>query len=126
MYQQQRPDKRLRVVGKTKAKIALEVIPEAGAELSAGCSGCASQTNGCPSKRRQIVVSASSVAACQPGDVLTFNHSDDQVLSAALAGYGLPLLGFLIGALMGQWWLGELASVLMGIGGLITPLLFLR
>lgn len=121
--------KQFKVISNHNALVTLEFVPDSSEDglvpTRGGCATCTAAA-GCASKQRQVTLAATAVGDCQPGDILSYEHADHEVMRAALLGYGAPLAGLLSGAVLGQLWAGELTSIIAGLVGMILPVLFLR
>ena len=62
----------------------------------------------------------------RPGDQVVIGIPDGALLHASLASYVLPLLMVLAGAAAGEYWSGELISVVGALSGLALTALWLR
>ncbi len=82
---------------------------EIEAQRQTGCSGCSAQT-GCGVSlldrvlgRRPLRLRLPNAINAQPGDKVLLGIADDELLKAAVIAYLLPLLGLLVGAMIGAW-----------------------
>lgn len=109
------------------------------AERRSTCSACA-VNKGCGTAALSRVLGRRStrmrVLSDQPlhnGDQVIIGIDEQALVRGSLAVYAVPLLALILGALLGElgakqglWGDGELASVLLGLGGLAGGLFWLR
>lgn len=104
------------------------------------CSGCAAE-NGCGTaalskvlgkRRTQLRVLADNVPLAV-GDRVVIGIAEQALVRGSLAVYAVPLLLLLLGALFGRlgadsglWAGGETASLIFGLGGLATGVVWLK
>ena len=93
-------------------------------EAPSSCGACAGK--GCGSSvfnrlwhPNSPEYAVSNPIAAQPGDAVVIGLPDGALLRAATSGYVLPLAAVLVGAALGQAWLGEPAAIAGGLFGLV-------
>ena len=115
--------KQIAMVTKTASKGLTEVLTErhsacGGCQTTHGCSTCLSDS--------KITAKVNNPIGARPGDVVEIFMDSRAVWQGAAILYGFPLMGLIIGAvigasLSGQWFADEsTAAVLTGLAGLLT------
>lgn len=69
-------------------------------------------------EQRSLTVSAQNLVAAQPGDRVVLTMSQQAVLQAGLLAYTLPLIAMFLGAFLGQYYAGQIGSLVGGFGAL--------
>lgn len=107
-------------------------------ERRSACGNC-SASGGCGTAvlatwlpNRRLIVRVADAIGVTPGDLVVIGLDEQQFQRIALRLYATPLLGLMIGALLGQTvgpFLGlspELGSILLGLSGMLAALHWVR
>lgn len=105
---------------------------EVRTERRGGCGGCAAD-GACGTSlldrflgRRAVLVRARNPAGAAVGERVLVGVSEAGLVKAALAAYLMPVLGLVVGAVVGQWTGGDPWSILVGLLGFLLALFWLR
>ena len=105
-----------------KAKVSLP-----RKEGCAGCGRCSFAVGG-----KNMLLEAENDAGGRPGDEVEVNVPSRDPLQASLLIFGLPLLAFLVGAIIGYWIFQsfgadpDFGAILIGAAGLVAVFLWVR
>ncbi len=107
---------------------------QAQTERSSACGGCSSRS-ACETaslkeeadRPPDAVLRVLNPIAAQPGERVVIGFEEHALVKASMALYAVPLVTFILFALLGQWlFLSEAMAALGGILGLAIGLLWLR
>jgi sigma-E factor negative regulatory protein RseC len=112
---------------------------QAQTERSSACGGCSSRSacetgslKESSAKESDVVLQVLNPIAAQPGERVVIGFEDEALTKASMAFYTMPLVAFILCALLGQWLAmslqlsAEPIAALGGIVGLVLGLLGLR
>lgn len=103
-------------------------------ERSSACGSCSSRS-ACETaslkeeadKAPDVVLQALNTVGAQPGERVVIGFEEEALTKASMAFYAVPLVSFILFALVGQWLASsEAMAAVGGIAGLALGLLWLR
>ena len=92
------------------------------------CSGDCHKCSGCGATKQTMLFTAHNPIGAQPGDTVVVESDTATVLKGAALLYGLPLVTFLAGYILGEnlWGLGIQVSILGFVLGMLPIKLYDR
>lgn len=116
-----------RVVAVDNDKAWVETIRTSACDACSAQKGCGHglMNKANPGKAFRLEIPVNS-ALVQLGDEVTIGIPEDSLLKASVICYLMPLVLLIAGAVLGKLWLGEPASALLGVSGLVLGFFLVR
>lgn len=105
----------------------VQVVPQSACGSCSASKGCGTSAVAKLFPKRLPQVAVTNNLGAEPGDQVIIGLADNDVQTASLYLYGIPLAGLLAGAVIGQQWGGaEPWAILGGLSGMLAGLAVAR